>query len=442
MKVERNMSRVLFSAFGWGSSIAAVRMACSFISIKVTAIYLGPAGLALVAQYSNFVTLFQSMLGQGLVTGLVRLTAEYGDDVPRQRRVYATAFRMVIALSLMLCLLLVMAAPFVSEWLLLEQRYTWLIAVTGIAVAAAMVGDLFNGALSVSKEIGLIGTASIVATLVSLMIFAPSSAQWGITGGLWASFVVMIMTAIVTALVVLFRSKGVKLSDFIGPFDATEFRRLLSFYPMLIINGALPPLVLILVRDTLTQDLGLEQAGLWQATWRLSEVYQGAIVSSIALYFMPSMGERVNHPKALRKHIFRTLAIATGTTAILALMIFLLREPIIHIVFHDNFLRVGSLLPLQLVGDVLKMAGWILLMSLVAVMRTRWFIAITILASVSFTALSKWLVPGMGIDGVLWAYICTGAIQVLCGFAALRDILLPCGPSRTNTVATVKASPL
>ena len=81
-------------------------------------------------------------------------------------------------------------------------------------------------------------------------------------------------------------------------------------------------------------------------------------------------------------------------------------------------------------------------MSLVAVMRTRWFIAITILASVSFTALSKWLVPGMGIDGVLWAYVCTGAIQVLCGFAALRDILLPCGPSRTSTVATVKASPL
>ncbi|MES2090175.1 MAG: O-antigen translocase [Pseudomonadota bacterium] len=442
MKVERNASQVLISAFGWGSTIAAVRMICSFLSIKVTAVYLGPAGLALVAQYSNFVSLFQSMLGQGLVTGLVRLTAEYGVDSPQRRLVYSTALCMAVVLTLLLCLGLFIAAPLVSNWLLMDQSHAWLIAVTGIAVGAAMISDLFHGAMSVSKEINLIGTVTIISTILSLVIFAPCSFKWGITGGLWASFAVMLISALVTTLVVLFKSKGVRLSEFLGPFDKTQFRRILSFYPMLIVNGMLTPLVLILVRDTLTKEVSLEQAGLWQATWRLSEVYQGAIVSSITLYFMPSMGERVNHPVELRKHIFRTLLIATGTTGALALGIFLLREPIIHIVFHANFQRVGDLLPLQLVGDVLKMAGWILLMSLVAVVRTRSFIGITILASVAFTGLSKWLVPSMGIDGVLWAYVCTGAIQLLCGALALHDVLLPRGHHRDKAVAAVEASPL
>ena len=47
------------------------------------------------------------------------------------------------------------------------------------------------------------------------------------------------------------RSRGVRLRDFLGPFDRDAAARLASFYPMLIVNGALPPLALILVRDTL-----------------------------------------------------------------------------------------------------------------------------------------------------------------------------------------------
>lgn len=425
MTAHRKTPGMMFAAFGLGGSMAAVRMACSFISIKVTAVFLGPAGLALVAQFSNFVSLFQSMLGQGLVTGLVRLSAEYGDDPARRRRVSATALRMGLALVLVLGVVLAVAAPAIAEWLLTSREHQLLIAVAGVAVAAAMLTDLLYGALGVSKEIGLIGSATIAATVLGLLIFAPASAQWGVQGGLWGSFAVLLVSAGLTVAVVRWRSRGVALSDFIGPFDRTECLRLLGFYPMLIINGVLPPLVLIMVRDTLTSAMSLDAAGLWQATWRLSEAYQAAIVSSITLYFMPSMGERVRQPAALRRQILRTLLAATGATAVLALAILLLREPIVRIVFSPRFHTVSELLPLQLLGDVLKMGGWILAMALVAVLRTRWFIAITVLAALAFVGLAKGLVPGLGIPGVLWAYVGTGLLQCTLGAVALRDILWP-----------------
>ncbi len=421
----RKMSRVMVSAFGWGGGMAGVRMVCSFISIKVTAVYLGPGGLALVAQFSNFVSLFQSMLGQGLVTGIVRLSAEYVDDAPRRRRVYATALRMALALAGLFALLLMVAAPHVSAWLLTDRKYEWLMAVAGLAVAAAMVTDLFQGALGVTKEIGLIGTATIVSTVLGLLIFAPSCYLWGVTGGLWASFVVLVLSALVTTGMLHFGSHGVRLADFIGPFDPAECRRLLGFYPMLLINGGLAPLTLIVVRDTLVSQLGLEHAGLWQATWRLSEAYQVAIISSTSLYFMPSMGERMADPTALRLQLLRTLAVATGATAGLAVVICLLRDVIVHTVFSPQFRLVSDMLPMQLLGDVLKMAAWILAMSLVALMRTKLFIAITVVAAISFAGLTKALVPSMGLNGVLWAYVCTGVLQVSLGLLALRDILTP-----------------
>ncbi len=421
---EHRAVRIMLSALGWGGGMAGVRMVCSFISIKVTALTLGPAGLAVIAQFSNFVSLFESMLGQGLMTGVVRLDAEYGGDVERRRRVRATAARMLLALALVFGLVMAVLAGPVSQWLLSDSAYVMLIAFAGFAVAAAMVTDLLGGTLSASKEIGLIGISTMVSTVLGLAIFAPCAYFWGVSGGLWASFAVLIVSALVTATIVGRRSRGVQLADFFGPFDRTECRRLFGFYPMLLVNGALAPLTLILVRDALVAALGLDAAGLWQATWRLSEAYQAVIVSSTALYFIPSLGERMRDRPAMRRQLLRTLAMATGSTALLALAIGLLREPIVRVVLSDKFQAVNEMLPLQLAGDVLKMAGWILAMTLVATMRTRHFIALAILSMLSFAGLTRALVPVAGVDGALWAYIATGFVQVAVGAFALRDLLM------------------
>ena len=433
MQRDKSASSLIVSAFRWGGSIAAVRLVCSFISIKITAVILGPSGLALVAQFANFLSMLQSMLGQALVTGTTRLASEHADDPAHRHRVYATALWMALGLAVVLAVVLALASPWISGWLLTSLQYQWMVAVAGLAVGAAVLGDLLNGALSVAKEYGLIGHASIMTTVMGLLIFASSTLAWGLTGALWASFTVLLLAASVSAVVVHRRSRAVKLRDFIGAFDPGAARRLASFYPMLLVNGMLPPLVLILVRDTLASEYSLEMAGLWQATWRLSEVSQAAIIASITLYFMPTMGERANDAPALRRHILRSVLAATGATATLGLGIYLLRSPIVHTVFSASFEPVVHLLPLQLVGDVLKMGGWIFSMALVASMRTAAFITNQVVASLVFLLLTRLLVPAQGVDGVLWAYICTGAVQIALGAIALRDILLPAPVDLTDS---------
>jgi PST family polysaccharide transporter len=398
-------------------------MACSFLSIKVTATYLGPAGLALVAQFSNFVSLFQSMLGQGLVTGMVRLSSEHGADVQRRRVLFSTALRMGAVMVLLLSVVLAITSPFIAEWLLTDRRYAYLIAVSGIAVAAGILNDIFLGAFGVTKEIGLIARSSIASTVLGLLVFAPFSFLWGIQGGLWGTFAAILITAVTAAVSIKYFSAHIRPSDFAGAFDKVECRRILAFYPMLIVNGVLPPLSLILVRDSLTANLGLDSAGLWQATWRISEVYQAMITSSITLYFMQSMGERANKPLELRRQILRTLLLATSATMGFALGIFILREQVVHLIFSQAFTEVSSLLPMQLFGDVLKMAAWILGMSLVAMVRSTWFITNVILASALLVVLTKLWVPVGGIHGALWAYVAASAVQIPIGVIALRDIV-------------------
>ncbi|MGI9154344.1 MAG: hypothetical protein ACR2IY_10790, partial [Rubrivivax sp.] len=184
---------MILRSLGWGSAMAGVRLLTSFLSIKVTALALGPGGLVLVAQLTSFIGLCQSMLGQGLVAGAVRLGAEQGADPAQRRQVYATVLRMGAVLVGCWALVVALASPWLAQALLHNAGLAPVIAVAGLSVAAAIFNDLLFGALGVAKQVGLIGRASIGSALLGLLIFAPCAWWWGLQGALWASLSVYVV---------------------------------------------------------------------------------------------------------------------------------------------------------------------------------------------------------------------------------------------------------
>lgn len=414
---------MMLKSLGWGSSVALVRLFTSFLSIKVTAVVLGPGGLALVAQFAAFISLCQSMLGQGLVAGAVRLGAEQATGKPPRRNVYPTVLRLGAVLVGGCALMLACASPWLAELLLQDRRFAPLIALSGLAVAAAMATDLIHGALGVSKDVGLIAQATMASTVLGLMVFAPAAWWWGLDGALWASWVLCVLALAVSVVLTRSRSRGLCWTDFKGPFDRALARQVLGFYPMLVINGVLPPLVLIVVRDTLVGQVSLDAAGLWQASWRLSEACQALVVASVSLHFMPGMGEHAHDPAARRRHVLRTLGGACAVSALLAAALWAGRAPAVHLVFSPAFAPVIDLLPLQLLGDVLKTAAWILSMALVGTLRTRWFIASLAAYALGFIGLTWQLVPTMGTLGAQWGYVLAVLAQALLAACGLRDVL-------------------
>ncbi|CAN5785731.1 N/A [soil metagenome] len=416
--------RRLSRAFSMGAGLAFVRLSCSFISIKITAIYLGPAGLALVAQFTNFVSLWQSVLGTGLNTAVVRLSSEYGLGTERRHRLLSTALIVAAVSTAVLALILILVSPWLSNWLLTDKKYTWAIVIAGLAIAAMVFNDLFQGALNAGREVGLLVLSASIAAVVGLLIFVPAASTWGLSGGVFGSFLVYIATVGITMVLLWRKSTTLKFKDFFGPFDKVECKRIVGFYPMLIVSSTLAPLILILVRDTLVSELSLASAGIWQATWRLSEAYQMVITSSLSLYFMTRLGEVVNDPRRLHREIWRTLGAAMGITVVLALGIFILREQVVHIIFSREFLPVQDLLPLQLVGDVFKMGAWIFSMVLISLVRSRAYIALSVIAPLLFAGGTKWLVPSIGIDGVMWAYVAASVAHFVLAAFALQDVLI------------------
>src|SRR3954465_10290304 len=89
-----------------GAAQTVVSMVLSFLSVKVTSVYLGPAGLGTLSQFTYFITMTQAGLAAGLNIGLVRRTAELGHDRAGRERVISTVLRALLLVGLPASLLI------------------------------------------------------------------------------------------------------------------------------------------------------------------------------------------------------------------------------------------------------------------------------------------------------------------------------------------------
>lgn len=412
----------LRKTFSLGSARAAVRLACGFASMKLTAVYLGPSGLALVAQFLNFMSLCQGFVITGLETATSRLLSEYSSDALRQRTLLFTVGRIGLAIGLLTALVVAVCSRPLAQWLLHDASYAWLFVLGALGILATIANAVVLAVATTRGAIGRVAMSQMLATVAGLAIFAPSAMHWGIPGGLLASSAVFFASLLITCLIVR-RGRLVQLREFIGRFDKGEARRIADFYPMLIVHAVMVPLSLILIRQHVSSVLSLESAGLWQACWRLSDTYLMVVMMSVSLSFMARLGRVVNVHEELRAEVLKTLSASIGATAMLALCIFVLREWVVRIIFSEKFLPVVDFIPMQLVGDVLRMTGWTLGFVLVATIRSRWYIVIEIVVPLVFISAAHVLASGMGVPGVTAAYVLAGAVHCMLSAIALRDVL-------------------
>jgi PST family polysaccharide transporter len=419
-----------YRALGLGAMHSLLRLVLSFVTIKFTAVYLGPSGIALVAQLGNFITICHGILGGGIGTAIARLYPEFGHDQAGRKRFLATAWRLASLFAVVSIVVIALGSGPLARWLLTSDEHGTAVMLAGVAVACLVLNTVIVSAINSAGEMGRVVACYAIASVVAFAVYVPASVVWGIPGGL-IGFAISQSVCLPVSLAILRWSSSVAPEDFRGRFDRTEAQRILGFVPMLIAHSTMSPLGLILIRDMVASHLGLVTAGLWQATWRVSEIYLGIVMASLSLYFLPRLGEVVG-TRALREEIVRTFARAVGITAAVALTIFLLRDWVVRIVFTEEFLPVRDLMPFQLLGDVLRMAAWTLGFVLVALVRSRWYIALEMLVPAIYFGGALYLVPEFGVRGVTWAYCLAGATHFAISVFALRDVLIQGSDGRSN----------
>ena len=395
-------------AFSFGALQTGFSMVLSFFSIKITAVYLGPAGIGTLGQLTYFMSLTHGVLAAGLQVGLVRRTAELTDDATGRARVVSTILRLRLIVGIPAAVIIALASKWLAGQLRHDERFQSVLLVVAAALVFGLMTAVIVGCAMGAQDYRASTTINMSTGFVGLILVAALCPQLGVLGGLMALALLPPCTLLVAWMFARNRAWWPKQPLSHG-FSAQEGRAAFAYVPMAIINTVGMPLLQLLIRDGVVAHSGMTGVGLLQGVMRISDMYMGIVGSAFVMYFFPRFSE-LRAANAIAREIKKGLVTIVPAAAAVGLAIYLLRDVIIHLIFTKEFVPMRDLFAWQMVGNTFSLTGQLfsnLLLSKVSALAMAALAAVTMLV---WWLISTVLVSANGAVGATQAYAATYAL--------------------------------
>jgi O-antigen/teichoic acid export membrane protein len=336
---------------------SVVQLTASFLSVKVTAVYLGPAGLGVVGQMVSLLSMLQGTIVTG-VSGAVIKGSVQADNEARKREVMASATWLVLATGLLMAIFAATCSGWLSEQLLQSQDYGTEIAVGGFLAVAALVAALLPAIAIGYKDVNATGIQVSTLAIAALAFNLALCPSFGVKGGIYAA---LLAPVVALALTLLYCATRNWFSwAILSPRRATRAGILgaAKYMPIGLVQAALVPAIQVFLRNDIGEHQSAESVGLVQAVWRLSDVYMGLFMMAVSMHFKPRIAA-IQEPGALKRACLQaTLITATGI-GLAGLGLWLFKRPVISLIFQPAFLPAADLIADQVLGNAFRAMGWI-----------------------------------------------------------------------------------
>ena len=379
-----------------------VKVASALVLNKILAVYVGPAGYAVIGQFQNAVSIVVSLAGGVVATGVTKATAQHFDDEAKQHAIWQTAIRFSLGASVIAAIVLLLMGNSLAQWLLhradMFSVFVWL----SLTLPAMAANNLLLAIVNGKKEVGIYVMANIIGSLISMLVTGLLAFYFGLYGTLVAFTINPAIVLLATAAIVV-RRDWFKVKFLWGQTNRLALRELSGFGLMGLTSALAVPVTFMLVRDHLAIKLGLPAAGYWQASWKISEIYLMLVTTTLSVYYLPRLAE-IRTAHELKTEIFKVYRLVMPIVIIGAIAIYVLRNFIINTLFTQDFLPMREIFSWQLAGDVLKIGSWVLAYVMLGRSMVKIYVMSEIIFSSSFVLLSWVLVDYFGLVGVSMAY--------------------------------------
>ncbi|WDG00260.1 O-antigen translocase [Pectobacterium carotovorum subsp. carotovorum] len=394
----------LLSVTFFSGLLTLAKMGSGFVIAKVVAIYTGPSGMAMLGQIQSIVTSLNGIVNAPVGSGIIRYTAEFEKEGVEGCAPWwkASLWWLAIILSILMPIGFFFAR-FLSDFLLNDPNYAWIIWITVASLPIAALGTLVNSVINGYQQyrrfviLGAISTAFSCTLMITLII------NFGIKGALLAAAIQSGLIGLILISSVL-RQPWAKLSYWWGETDSSNKKRIGGYILMATTTALTAPIALIGVRNVLISNVGWEEAGQWQAVWKISEVYLGVITIALSTYYLPKLST-LKGVENIRAEINQTAKIIIPIAAIMALGVYLFRDLAINLLFTEAFRSARELFAIQLIGDIIKITSWLYAYPMLSRGATKWFVSTEIIFSLTLVSLTYVLVPLYSTQGANISYV-------------------------------------
>ena len=378
-----------------------IKLVSAFVINKVIALYIGPSGLAIVGQLQSFTSIITTFSNGAISSGIVKYTAEY-QDIEEKKKIFSSSIVISLICSLIISIFLFVFSDYLSELILKDVQYSSVFIIFGATIFLFALNMVLISILNGQKEIKKYVLVNIAGSIFSLVFTSILIMQLNLMGALYAMVLNQSVMFFVTLAFVL-KSSWFKLEYFKQGLDKESLSKLSKYSLMAIVSALTVPVSHLIIREYIGKNLGWDSAGYWQGIWYISTMYLMLVTTTLGVYYLPRLSE-IQDNKELRKEIFSGYKIIMPIVILASLIIFLLKEYVILIAFSKDFMPMMELFAWQLIGDVIKIASWLLAYLMLAKAMTKVFIYTEVLFSALFVGLSILFVDKFGLVGITYAY--------------------------------------
>jgi PST family polysaccharide transporter len=386
------------------------RMGTGLILNKVLAIFVGPAGYAIIGQLQNLISILTTFAAGAINTGVTRYTAEFHGEPTKLRSLRKTAGTITVVGALTGGLLIAIFRNDISIFFLHEIGYSTALVWLACCLLFISLNSLLLAILAGQKDVKRFVTASIAGSVIGLVVSGLLAWVFGLQGVLTALSLGQAISFGAT-IAICHKLSWCRLDELLGKVDRDITAKLARYVMMAMVTAAAVPVSQIAIRSYIQQAYGASYAGYWDAINKISTIYLTLGTTTLSLYYLPRISE-IQNKRELKNEIWRCFRIVVPLTALASCIIFIFRREIVGLLFTKAFMPMVSLMAWQTLGDVIKIASWLFAYVVIGKARAGVFIATEILFSVSLYVLTIICTQIMGTDGLSAAYAANYALYL------------------------------
>lgn len=395
----------LFQTTIWNGLATFIKMGTGFISNKIVAVYLGPAGVALLGQFNNFISMVASFSTFGIGSGIVKYISEYKSDEGARKSITSASFFIISLTSLVASLFVFFSRNYFAEIILHEKKYSSLFLVFSVSLAFFSLNILMYSLLNGYREFKKIIFYNIITAVLGLLISVLLVVYFNLFGALLG---VIINQSLFFTLTVVFayKSKWFSFNSFFSKFNKKDLSKLFNFSIMAFVSLFATIFIQFKIRSYIINNISIEDAGYWQGIIKISDFYIGFISSTLSIYFLPHLSA-IKEEIALRREVFKSFLFLIPLVIISSIFIYIFRIFIINLLFTNKFFAMRTLFAFQIIGNVFKIATWIFTFLLCAKALTKPFIIIELFGGGLYYLLTVLFINKFGLPGATYSYSIT-----------------------------------
>jgi len=379
-----------------------IRTLAGIVAGKVVAVYTGPTGVALLGQFNNFINISTTFANGGINTGVVKYTAEYGNNEQKISSLFSTSFKITLYTSGIIGLALMLFSYQFSGYLFTTPAYASIFIIFGCSIVLYALNSLFLSILNGSGDIKVLSYVNMASNIAGLLFTVVLVYYFNIYGALLSIILAQSIVFFISGYVLMRRS-WFKLSHFFGSFDMKMLKKLSAFSLMAIVSALTVPLSQIILRQYLIQHLSVQSAGIWQGVNSISNAYLLLASSAISIYYLPKLAS-LKTKSEIRHEIRSGYKMILPVMVLCCTIIYIFRSFIIRLLFTKAFTAMNELFLFQMLGDLLKVGTWILAYLMLAKSMTKLYIITEVFFHVLYVVLGYFFVNRYGLVGITYAF--------------------------------------